>query len=157
MSENDFRFKHIEGYQEVLNHWPFLMEGLEDLNKTTKNGEVVQPEQYLNFHLDVATGYTVGRIILAFSKNWKPLGFISACDNTSKYRSGKSLLVYAVYSNNKATDTAKYAFFQLEKWAREQSYDRIQGYSGRTSGASIRWCRTKFGMDLSKLLFVKHL
>jgi hypothetical protein len=147
----------LTGYESILQNTSLLLEGLHDLNQTVKKGSEVSEDNFFRYHLDVACGKLFGRILRITSKNDKPLGFISAAECTSDYADLRSLHVYAIYSNGKSPTATRTLFYALEKWAREVGFGEIQAISGRTSGASIRWCRQKFGLELSKMFFIKRL
>lgn len=153
---SDEKFITLVGHEPVLQHWPFLLEGLDNLNGTVKDRTVAK-ECFLRVHLDVACGKMNGRVIVMTSKNDKPLGFVTAYETTSDYRPERVLWVYAIYSNDKKPGAAKLLFGYLESWAKTEGFQEIQSQSGRTSGASIRWCRAQFGLSLSKLVFSKTI
>lgn len=146
----------VTDYRDLINHWPLFMEGLEELNGTVKQ-RPVSPEKFFCVHLDIVAGKVPGVVFRVTSKNDKPLGFITALDDSSRYRDELSVLVYAIYSNNKSQAMPRFAFAQVETWAKERGYNEIHALSARTSGASIRWCKFKFGLSLSKLFFSKRL
>ena len=147
----------LVGYESILQNTSLFLDGLIDLNQSVKTGSEVNENDFFRYHLDVACGKLFGKIFKLSSKNDKPLGFISASDSTSDYHRGRVLHVYAIYSNGKCSTAVKTLFQELEKWARTVNFSEIQAVSGRTSGASIRWARQKFGLELNKMSFVKYL
>ena len=153
---SDEKVIEVEGCDAVLKHWPFLLGSLAELNETIKDTPI-STDSFLRVHLDIAVGKIYGKIFLLTSKNDKPLGFVSAFESTSVYGPGPVLWVYAIYSNDKKAGVPKILFSRLEEWAKDHGFVEIQTQSGRTSGASIRWCRAQFGLRLSKLFFSKTL
>lgn len=153
---SDEKTIELEGCDAVLKYWPFLLDGLKELNETVKDKQV-STDAFLRVHLDIAVGKLYGKLLLFTSKNDKPLGFISAYENTSNYSPERVLWVYAIYSNGKKEGVPKILFSKLEEWARSYGFTEMQTQSGRTSGVSIRWCRAQFGLSLSKMFFSKKL
>ena len=146
----------VATYDEVMAHWPMFLQGLDELNATTKRKKV-PAGSFLRVLLDIGASKLNGVNMLLTSKNGKPLAYIVAFDNTSDYGEDKTLWVYCIYSNRKLVGAARMLFVELEKWAKERGYTEIQAQSGRTSGASIRWCKSTFGLQLSELFFSKSI
>lgn len=154
---SDEKVVQVESLDKLLAQWPFVLSGLESLNATLDGEELVDTEAFFRVHLDIAAGHRRGAIFLLTSKNDKPLGFVTAHDATSAYRRSRTLWVYCIYSNDKKQGAAKMLFDRVEKWGRDEGFTEIRSESARTSGASIRWCRSTFGLQLSKMVFRKSL
>lgn len=148
----------IQCYQDLLIHWPFFDAALESLNSTVEHK--VPGEEFLARHMDIVMGEREGLISLALS-NGRKVGLISAYDSCNKYKP-KTALVYAAYAvpgaaaSDRNSGVLRQLYNHVESWARGQNYTALHTYSGRTSGAAIRWFRT-YGFNLNKLLLTKEL
>lgn len=151
----------ITTYSSLIENWPFFARGLVELNTTVGEQEQVDKLEFFTRHLDVVMDKVDGVIFLALSRDNKPLGFISGWALVDDHKK-PTALVYAAYAipsqqtNGKGQSCMKMLYSSIESWARGRGIKRLQTYSGRTSGAAVRWFGT-YGFSLSKLLLTKDL
>lgn len=154
--ETDFQRVQIKTWDQLNEAWPFLLEGLVELNKTAKDSPV-SPVNFHRVHSDIVTGVAHGVIFLINSKNGKPLCFITGIDASSRYRDTRELLVYAIYSNRKSATASRYASRSVEFWAKGQGYDELIANSYRLSGSMAEWAQRFHGFVRYKVTFRKKL
>lgn len=148
-------------YDWVTANWPFLRQGLLEMNQTVEKCDQVEDLEFFCRLLDIVTEKIDGVIYLARTDSGNPLGYIVAFDNTPQYKDS-SVLVYAAYSipsqqvNGKVPGAMRTLYNRVESWARARGAAKLQTYSGRTSGAAVRWFGT-YGFTVSKLLLTKEL
>jgi len=152
-----YNITQVTDHAQMLEHWPFILSSLASLNATLKDGDEVTANNFFRCHFDVATGQASGLLLVAKGPNGSYIGFITAIEAFQKYRDGRILAVYAIFAAKNDAMLTKALFAHLENWAKLNGFTEIQAFSGRTSGASIRWCKQKFGLGLSKLMFSKKL
>jgi len=155
-----FIVRRLKDYNEILEEWQFLLEGLDELNRVaTKKRWEVSAETFLQVLLDcLIYNYENSYVSIIKSKNGKNLAYLVAMDVKEKYNKDKKILwVYAIYSNKKSQTAASYGFSVMEEWAVQQGFDELQGKTVKTSGAFLRLMRNRYGMRLSEILFAKEL
>ena len=152
---------YVTNYSELNAIWPFMREGLGSLNATVDAEDFVSEIEFFMRHLDIVMERVFGVIAIAHSDGGKPIGFISAFDSSAEHKPPMAL-VYAAYAipaqqlNGKTANCMKGLYATVEGWARRNDFKQLKTYSGRTSGAAVRWFGT-YGFKLSKLLLTKEL
>lgn len=135
------KFVYITDLEPLLEAWPFLLEGLGTLNDPQGGRGNIEPERFFKILLRVALGDPEeGAVVVLTSKNDKPLGYIVFLNNTTPFDK-KTLLVYAIYSNNKMAGTAKVLSVEMKRWARQHGFAKATAASFRLTGSAVRWFR----------------
>jgi hypothetical protein len=148
----------VKSVDSLLKYWPFLQEGLRSLNKIATTVAPVSKETLFQICVDVATNHDLGRLVIVLdASTQEPVAYNIVIDNTNKYYKTPTLLVYAIYSNGKRPSASRFGLKHSEKWAKEQGYTEMHGYSQRITGAAVRLFETKFGYNKHSLFLTKKL
>lgn len=142
---------------EVMDNWPFFMEGLSKMQDGFQWKATIEPISFLKIILRVLeNGEDAGMVGLIRSKNGKNVGFFILQDNTEEFQE-PTALCYALYSvgNNSAItrDAVDYGM----KWCKEKGYKAVYALSLRTGSAVKKLFTHKWGFQLHGLWFRKEV
>lgn len=152
------RVVDIETIEDLAAKWPFLSDGLVELNASCGNGRsAVTPEAFFKMLLNIlAKNPGFGRIAMLVNQNGKPLAFGVMFDNTEPFCK-RSALVYAVYSNGKCPTAVQELRLEAETWARREGFKEIHAVSRRINGATFRIFEKMWGFRRTAVVFKKEL
>jgi len=157
VNSQEYKVKILTTAQDVIDWWPFFLEGLHELNQLPDKEDRVTPEEYLQTILHTATLPTdLGLVGVITSKNGKPLCYGVVMNNTVRFRR-KSCCVYAVYSTKQARAVVRFALEYFEKWARENGYSVIHAFSPCMNGSRFRLFEKHWKFRRASILFTKNL
>lgn len=153
-----FKVQRLRHVNDVLAFWGFFVEGLTALNRITRKDKNIETDVFLRVIMDTVSGdESEGAVWVFTSKNDKPLFFCIVFNNTSKYHKTKSLLTYAVYSNEKSATILRFSLAYTKDWARKNGYKELQAFSPRFSGAGYYLFEKVLGFKRFLVHFTQEL
>lgn len=141
---------------EVLNHWPFFLEGMEALNSPTGAKGEYTPETFLQMLLKVIDKGDEGLVLLLTSKNDKPLGF-GVCFVGEDILGDRCLFVWAGYTSGRYKGTMLEMCQYAEEYARAIGITVLRAASKRITGAAMRLFERAWGFKREFIHFRKDI
>lgn len=147
----------IVSLTQLLDNWPFFVEGLRALNDPRRANMNTDAEEFLKYMTKILAlrGTKEGLIIMARSKSGTPLGFGAGYNATGMFSKQRVFFVYAVYANG----LDKFVMQDLMEWCRQytidNNYDEIQAMTSRLSTAARRWFIQTMGFERKCVIYRK--
>jgi hypothetical protein len=153
-----FRVVDVQGIDTLMRFWKFLEEGLESMNKIAANNQLSKDE-FFQLCAELALAKDVkGKIFIVLDKNTsEPLSYTVSVDNSNDRVRRKSLLILGIYSNRKSHGATRYGLNHHAKWAKDNGYHELHGYSSRITGAAVRLFENIFGFKKHSLFMVRKI
>lgn len=142
---------------EILEEWPFLVEGLNHMNNPQKSNMCEAHETYLKTLSRCACTWPDGFVGILRSKNGKPLGFGVGYNSSSLLQNKKVLWIYATYSNGKYKDAVPDMLKWGDEFAKCFNYDEVATATGRVNGSNFAWFEKKLGFSRRYVVFKKKV
>jgi hypothetical protein len=149
----------IDTYDKLIEHWDFLLEGLEKVRAgCIDNIPDVSNEEFFKTVLKISCEPHLGLVIILKSKNGKPLGYLVLIDTTAMFRP-KTLTVYMIYSSGLCPSAFAELRFEGDCWARKNGFVKLQALSyrlkplPRRTGAVQRFFNKTLGLRLRCVVF----
>lgn len=142
---------------ELMESWPFFLEGLDKLQDGFQWKMSISPIQFLKIILRVLEdGDDLGMVCLIRSKSGKNVGFFIVQNNTEEFQE-PTALCYALYSVGNNANITRDAVTYGMRWCKEKNYKSIYALSLRTGSAVKKLFINKWGFKLHGLWFRKEV
>lgn len=146
----------ITNAYSVIEHWPFFLEGMTQLNDPRRARANYTPDKFFNMLSKVAELGDRGLLCLLTSKKGKPLGFgcaFAAMD----FMGDECFYVWAAYSNSKCATALTELLDACENYAKFHGHTTLKTATPRITGAAYRLFEARLGFSREFITFRKDL
>ena len=144
--------------QEVIDLWPFFLEGHKALNDPLGARGEMSVDAYFRCLTQVAAASNQdGFVLLITSKNDKPLGFGVVVDGTDMWHEKRIALGQLMWSNGKSPNLCVDIAEATVEVCRQLGFERLYTASRRSSGAATRLFQTRMGFTFAHNVLCRDL
>lgn len=154
-----FKIRFVDNVEGLLEVWPFLLEGYQELRKLHETRRGVSEGSFFKLLLSILSmPEGAGCIAVVESLKGNHAGYMIAMDNSDEFReTGRTLLIYYVYHKGAFGTNTRIALLEIEKWAKKHGYSEIHACSSRITGAAMRLFEKRWGFKRDLISFRKTI